>query len=285
MRVCIHPINGGKMFRVLKMKEKILMRIVRTQAITEAEHVKQGREKKKNAVIIGSAEEFHDMTHSRIRGLDKESCSIFAWPESKNREYDERRLLLRRQLDDYVKKEWKALEKDFKKSLSSFQANAFNHFQVSSLRVHFGRNAGEIRKLVGFLGKEFSEAISSPVRNMHLFAKIDQFGLSCGLKIPGEAWWDFTALQAAESRQDEIFDFLKEKFSLAEIQAPSWISSEKVNKLDRETWICLLKSLSPGEGFFQISFLNGFDETENFLKMHQKSLVQLFFLLKCTSLN
>lgn len=177
---------------------------------------------------------------------------------------------------------WADYKKKYTWRSSLSHPHKFNSFSVSSLRVNLGRSEKEVKKLKSFLGTEFADVISSPVRNIHIFARLDEEGLSCGLMFPAESWWDFTKFsEELENGQTLLFEEVREELPSCFIEAQHWLKREEIEQLDEKQWLCVLRSHKPGESFFCIKVLNGFEEdAEDFLKFYIPKLDKLFHSLK-----
>ena len=128
------------------------------------------------------------------------------------------------------------------------------------MRVNLGRSEKDTKVLKSFLGNEFKDVTGSPVRNIHVFARVDEEGLSCGVMIPAEAWWDFGKLTTElEESDDAILEMLREELPSGFIEAQHWLKREEIEQLDKKQWLCVLRNHKPGQSYFCIKVLNGFE--------------------------
>jgi hypothetical protein len=189
---------------------------------------------------------------------------------------------MRRQLETLVDTAWVDYKNKYTWRSSLSHPHKFNSFSVSSLRVNLGRTKKDVKSLLDVLGTEFKDVISSPVRNIHIFARVDEEGLSCGLMFPAESWWDFAKFaDELEKGQTLLFEEIRDVLPSGFIEAQHWLKREEIETLDEQQWLCVLRSHKPGQSYFCLKVLNGFEEdAEDFLRFYIPKLDQLFHSLK-----
>lgn len=215
-------------------------------------------------------------------GWTEDLCQAFSWPHCKEPAFNERRLLLRQRLEACVKEAWPTIHATCLVRPSLSHPHQFNHFQVKSLKINCGRRQQECKSLISMLGREFKDAIVSPSRSAHIEARLDETGLSCLLRIPAEAWWDFQPLlDELEQSGSALHDKLASDWPSARVQTNDWPGSETLRELDTQQWSCVLKALKPGEHDFMLQLSHGFKEDPvTFLAEQEQPLLSVFKALQ-----
>ncbi|MGE4158964.1 MAG: hypothetical protein AB7F75_07690 [Planctomycetota bacterium] len=153
--------------------------------------------------------------------------------------------------------------------------------RVSHLNINYGRSREECAILKKTLGDAAPVKADSPSLNLHAYVRLDASGLSAGLMVPSDAWWDFNALMADAG---DIFALAKSANPGLTLETPSWIQPEPLDTLDFGQWGRVMKSLQPGRHPFLLKITHGFgDNPIGFLASCREPLISLFMAMKWKS--
>jgi len=212
-----------------------------------------------------------------------EDFEYFEGNKARDKEYDGNRLAVKRKLQTIGKKILQDIEQPLQLQTSLHHPYIYNNYRVNSMWLYFCPSKQELKPLSQILGSVLAQDLKKHYQHTILFTQIDYEGITTGLKIHPQAWWDGQHVQQqAKENAPEFLQILK-KLKDFTWQLHDWPNKQLCHTLTLDHIKRYFKFYNPGEHWFTVQHYTAKTELEilqpgfvHTLQSQYKQLIPLY---------